>query len=488
MPSLVQQEGVGGESSDNERVPPTISRPQFRGLSTTAKKRATMSNVTQSIVSRSSTMPGFIERGMTGRQIAYEDGIKLAESRAKVDLSSRENTEKQAKTRRKLNGEALYQGSNSVPESLVQFANEIHDIDRITPKEEKELGAKSQEAIRLQNIYENLATKLDREPTDEEWCAEAGKINMEAISQAIEEGLEAKDRLVTSNLRMVQGVVNIYIRNGLSGQYNAGDLMQEGILVSVVLGRRINVWSTWGKTKVSPFSFCFYFHFHMHLLYQALIRAAEKYDPSRGFRFSTYAMYWIRASVKRSQLYQSRVITVPQRLHESHKRIVQAQADLTKTFGRTPTKKEIGKVVGMSELQVERCIKAVSQTMFSLDQELQNSMKPNSGDKKATMEEIIDYTDADSNVVERTLLRQDLIETLHRHLPEEEVQLLLLRYGLLEADRKTLDPTGATKSIAEVSRIVGYKPDKVRRMISKSLKHMKAIIGKDWSDFEQKLQ
>ena len=199
-------------------------------------------------------------------------------------------------------------------------------------------------------------------------------------------------------------------------------------------------------------------------------------------------MYWIRASVKRSQLYQSRVITVPQRLHESHKRIVQAQADLTKTFGRTPTKKEIGKVVGMSELQVERCIKAVSQTMFSLDQELQNSMKPNSGDKKATMEEIIDYTDADSNVVERTILRQDLIETLHRHLPEEEVQLLLLRYGLLEADRKTLDPTGATKSIAEVSRIVGHKPDKVRRMISKSLKHMKAIIGKDWSDFEQKLQ
>ena len=263
-PSLIQQEGVGGESSDNERVPPTISRPQFRGLSTTAKKRPTMSNVTPSIVSRSSTMPGFIERGMTGRQIAYEDGIKLAENRAKVDLSSHENTEKQADTRRKLNGEALYQGSNSVPESLVQFANEIHDIDRITPKEEKELGAKTQEAIRLQNIYENLATKLDREPTDEEWCAEAGKINMEAISQAIEEGLEAKDRLVTSNLRMVQGVVNIYIRNGLSGQYNAGDLMQEGILVSVVLGRRINVWSAWGKTKVSPFLFCFYFHFPTH--------------------------------------------------------------------------------------------------------------------------------------------------------------------------------------------------------------------------------
>jgi hypothetical protein len=55
---------------------------------------------------------------------------------------------------------------------------------------------------------------------------------MEAIRQAIDEGMEAKNRLVTSNLRMVQGVVNIYIRNGLGGQYNAGDMMQEGVMVS----------------------------------------------------------------------------------------------------------------------------------------------------------------------------------------------------------------------------------------------------------------
>jgi hypothetical protein len=55
---------------------------------------------------------------------------------------------------------------------------------------------------------------------------------MEAIRQAMEEGIEAKNKLVTSNLRLVQGVVNVYIRNGLSGQYNAGDMMQEGVLVS----------------------------------------------------------------------------------------------------------------------------------------------------------------------------------------------------------------------------------------------------------------
>lgn len=164
--------------------------------------------------------------------------------------------------------------------------------DRITPKEEIELGTRTQEAIRLQKIYDGLITEYGREPSDDEWCAAAGKINMEALQDAIQDGLNAKNQLVISNLRMVQGVVNLYIRNGLGSQYNAGDLMQEGTV--------------------------------------ALIRAAEKFEPQRGFRFSTYAMYWIRAAVKRSQILQSRVINVPQRLHETHKKVVKTESQLKK--------------------------------------------------------------------------------------------------------------------------------------------------------------
>ena len=104
--------------------------------------------------------------------------------------------------------------------------------ERITPHEEIQLGRLTQEAIQLQSLYDDMVNQLQREPTDDEWCAASGKINMEAIRQAMEEGIEAKNKLVTSNLRLVQGVVNVYIRNGLSGQYNAGDLMQEGVMVS----------------------------------------------------------------------------------------------------------------------------------------------------------------------------------------------------------------------------------------------------------------
>ena len=222
------------------------SRVQFKGLSLTPNRRNSRSkkknslsttpptersllvNEDRATTSRSSTMPGFKERSSTYREKAFRDGIRLAEQRSGKKFV---DTSEAKQKRRQINGETMYKLSASVPESMMQFANEIHDVDRITPKEEVVLGEKTQEAIRLQKIYDGLVLQLDRDPTDEEWCAAAGKINMEAISQTIEEGLEAKNQLVTSNLRMVQGVVNVYIRNGLRGQYNAGDLMQEGVMV-----------------------------------------------------------------------------------------------------------------------------------------------------------------------------------------------------------------------------------------------------------------
>lgn len=84
-------------------------------------------------------------------------------------------------------------------------------------------------------MYADLERKYGREPTDDEWCAAAGKINMEALKEALQAGNEAKNQLVASNLRMVQRVVNLYIRNGLGSEYNAGDLMQDGTIVSLLL-------------------------------------------------------------------------------------------------------------------------------------------------------------------------------------------------------------------------------------------------------------
>ena len=212
------------------------TRLQFKGLTTGPDGRLKRNSLSRtppeprsSTISRSSTMPGFSERARTDSMRAYTDGVKLAE---RLSGKQFKDSVEVKERRRAKNGESMYKSSASVPESLVDFAKKIHEIDRITPKEEVMLGEKTQEAVRLQKIYDTLQSTLAREPTDEEWCAASGKINMEHLSQAIEEGLEAKNKLVTSNLRMVQGVVNVYIRNGLRGQYNAGDLMQEGVMVS----------------------------------------------------------------------------------------------------------------------------------------------------------------------------------------------------------------------------------------------------------------
>jgi RNA polymerase primary sigma factor len=393
--------------------------------------------------SRSSTMPGLSIDA--DRQRAYKEKMRKVER-----LTGRtivETADARLK-RRKSNGESMYKNSATVPDSLVQFADEIHQVERITRKEEIELGTKTQEAIKLQRLYDNLENKLNREPTDEEWCAAAGKINMESLRQSIEDGIEAKNRLVTSNLRMVQSVVNTYIRNGLTAQYNAGDLMQDGII--------------------------------------ALIRAAEKFEPDRGWKFSTYAMYWVRASVKRSQISQSRVISVPQRLHENYKRLLKLEKDMIATMGRRPTREELGKEVGMSKLQVERCFKAMEQQCFSLDQEVTNSKKPINTDGRSTLIELVgaNIVDSDAERQSSNVLREDLIEAMKKHLTDEEVEVILLRYGLKGDSAYN---SGGQLTIAELSQSMGVKPDKVRRMIMKSLKKLKAAGADEWVAFDREL-
>jgi len=395
--------------------------------------------------SRSSTMPGLKERTNTGRIKAYRDGIKIAEQTSGSKIAV---TNAAKKKRIELSGKDMYKTSDSVPDSLVQFADEIHGVDRITPKEEKSLGEKTQEAIRLQDIYDGLVTKLERDPTDDEWCAAAGKFNIESLSQTIEEGFEAKNKLVTSNLRMVQGVVNVYIRNGLQGQYNAGDLMQEGIL--------------------------------------SLMRAAEKFDPDRGFRFSTYAMYWIRSGVKRDQLLQSRVVQIPQRLHENSKKINKVRKDLKLLLDRPPTYKELGDAIGMSKLQIERCETAVSQKFYSLDQQMVNrNIANNAGKQSDTIQSILQHKTDDEEVDQDSMfLHEDLMDAIKLHLSEEEANIIILRFGM---DTNNLLTKRGGRTISEVSSLVGLKPDKVRRTINKGLKELQVMLVEDFGGYSRGL-
>ena len=231
--TVVNTESIINKGDDGEKSKATTALLTTTEKTTDAKKNTK---------SRSSTMPGLAYKN-TMRIKAYEDGMDIAEKRSGRKIRAHKSVSKNKDSKRKLHSEQMYGSSVSVPDSLIQFVDEIHQESRITPQEEIELGSKTQEAIRLLNLHENLADKLNRLPTDAEYCAAAGKINIESLRQTIEEGNEAKNRLVTSNLRMVQRVVNLYLRNGLGSEYNAGDLMQDGTVVSYFTTLKVKIFS-----------------------------------------------------------------------------------------------------------------------------------------------------------------------------------------------------------------------------------------------------
>ena len=254
-----QRRSVNARRSSKVAVPERKSTLATERRKPSAPQRKSRTSTTTTTRNKSSTMPGFQERNvnLSGRRRAHRDGIRIAEERSGKNLEKIVNTGTSTSARRRANSMAMYKSSASVPDSLLAYTREIHQAtERITPTEEKELGTKTQEAIRLQGIYSSLEVELEREPTDEEWCAAADGVNsVEELRATIEMGMEAKNRLVETNLRMVQGVVNMYIRNGLGSQYNAGDLMQEGTMVSYLAyhfhGRFVNLTPFGPKTHTA---------------------------------------------------------------------------------------------------------------------------------------------------------------------------------------------------------------------------------------------
>ena len=253
--------------------------------------------------------------------------------------------------------------------------------------------------------------QADADPDDEAVVAQVGKRLREVEHRAG----EAKDRMMRANLRLVVAIAKRYQNRGLP----LLDLIQEGNT--------------------------------------GLIRGVEKFDYRRGFKFSTYATWWIRQAITRALADQSRTIRLPVHVVESASKYRRALDTLLVELGREPTTAEIARRLGMTRDAVEQLQEALQRQPISLEQPLGQD-----GDGK--LEDVIERFAA-SPIEEATLelLKDDLSAAL-QVLPPREREVITLRYGLRDRKQRTLE---------EVGRYFNLTRERVRQIEARALAQLR---------------
>ncbi len=235
------------------------------------------------------------------------------------------------------------------------------------------------------------------------------------LAKRVERGdLEAKEQMINSNLRLVISIAKRYQGHGLS----LLDLVQEGII--------------------------------------GLIRAVEKFDWRKGFKFSTYATWWIRQAVQRGVANKSREIRVPVHIVEREQRMSRAERDLAPKLGRMPTEEEVAQAARITVAQVAE-VRAAARAVTSLD-------KPIAEESGTTFKELVAGEENEVDEAVTINLAQEALHDALDELPDRERKVLKLRYGL-NGER-------APASLEEIGRQLGLTRERVRQIEAKALERL----------------
>ncbi|MCS5699914.1 RNA polymerase sigma factor RpoD [Cyanobium sp. FGCU-52] len=298
-------------------------------------------------------------------------------------------------------------------DSIRVYLQEIGRIRLLRPDEEIELARKIADLLQLEEKAAEFEADKGHFPDTKEWAA---LFDMPLIKfrRRLMLGRRAKEKMVQSNLRLVVSIAKKYMNRGLSFQ----DLIQEGSL--------------------------------------GLIRAAEKFDHEKGYKFSTYATWWIRQAITRAIADQSRTIRLPVHLYETISRIKKTTKTLSQEFGRKPTEEEIAESMEMT-IEKLRFIAKSAQLPISLETPIGKEEDSRLGD---FIEADIENPEQD---VAKNLLREDLEGVLATLSPRER-DVLRLRYGLDDGRMKTLE---------EIGQIFDVTRERIRQIEAKALRKLR---------------
>ena len=281
------------------------------------------------------------------------------------------------------------------------YLKEIGKVDLLTASEEVDLAMKIEAGL---------------EATEKLEVADAGELEltraeMRRLTRIENVGLEAKQALISANLRLVVSIAKRYVGRGMLFL----DLIQEGNL--------------------------------------GLIRAVEKFDYQKGFKFSTYATWWIRQAITRAIADQARTIRIPVHMVETINKLVRVQRQLLQDLGRDPTPEEIGAEMDMSADRV-REIQKISQEPVSLETPIGEEEDSQLGDFIEDSQAIVP-----PDAASFSMLQEQLTQVLDS-LADRERKVIELRFGLVDGHPRTLE---------EVGREFGVTRERIRQIESKTL-------------------
>ena len=293
---------------------------------------------------------------------------------------------------------------------LRSYLRDIGRVPLLTHEQEITLGRQVQELVALEELEAELTLRSGGEkPSEEQLAVEAG-LTVPLLKRRMQLGRRAKERMVAANLRLVVSVAKKYTKRNME----LLDLIQEGTI--------------------------------------GLVRGVEKFDPTRGYKFSTYAYWWIRQGITRAIAEKSRSIRLPIHITETLNKLKKGQRELSQELGRTPTVSELALAVELPEEEVKDLLCRARQPV---------SLETKVGDGEDT--ELLDLLAGDGvlpdEIVDGECLKGDL-RALVEQLPELQAQVLRMRYGM-EGEEPM--------SLTSIARELGMSRDKTRNLERRAL-------------------